>query len=329
MKKTRLFFLTFVLLCGILWCSPIPAIADVGDFSGDSDYGWDSSDYDYDYSWDDDDYDYSWSWDDDDDDYSYSSGYSSGSGSSDFDMSERSKTILGGIIFFGGIAIFIGCKAKKAADSKKYKTGTQAKPVIPGATETPDSELKPISEYMSLDPGFNERAFTEMCTNLYVRMQNAWTTGDFTPMQPYFTDALFKQLSAQLKAKTDKGHTNYVERISVLDSTLRGFKQVGNEDHMIVRLRTRIVDYTEDRDGKLISGSRDREKFMTYEWEIARTSGHVTVKKDGVSKSICPSCGAPIDLNASTRCEYCGSIVSSGDFDWAICSMKGVAQRTL
>ena len=47
-----------------------------------------------------------------------------------------------------------------------------------------------------------------------------------------------------------------------------------------------------------------------------------------LNKIICPSCGAPLDINASARCPYCDSVIQRADHDWVICSIKGVSQVT-
>lgn len=284
----------------------IPARADFGDYSGDSDYGsdWDSGD--------------SWSSNDDwyesrDDDYYYSGSTSYYGGGIDF----------GDIIFFIILIVII----VSIANSRKNKGNTQ-RPVHAGGTFT--TGLRPMSEYTSLDPDFDPRAFTEKLSNLYVKMQNGWTDKDIDPLRPYFTDAMFTQMERQLNAYKTKGYTNYVERIAVLSVVPRGFKQSGGEDHIYVELQARIVDYTlEDATGKLISGDKSREKFMTYEWDLSRASGETTQEETGEEqRSICPACGAPLDINASARCPYCDTVITRQQKDWALCAIKGISQRT-
>ena len=70
---------------------------------------------------------------------------------------------------------------------------------------------------------------------------------------------------------------------------------------------------------------------MVYEWDITRTTGHKTeeVKKDELGRTVCPSCGAPLDINASARCEYCGSVIKSSDHDWVISRITAISQTTL
>lgn len=139
------------------------------------------------------------------------------------------------------------------------KARKKLNPVNTGGVFT--TGLRPMSEYASLDPAFDQQAFAEKLSNLYVKMQNAWTDKDIEPLRPYFTDAIFAQMERQLNAYKVKGYTNYVERIAVLSVKTRGVKQSGGEDHIYVELQTRIVDYTlEDAIGNLVSGNKAREK---------------------------------------------------------------------
>ena len=42
----------------------------------------------------------------------------------------------------------------------------------------------------------------------------------------------------------------------------------------------------------------------------------------------CPNCGAPLDLNATAKCQYCGAVIQSADFDWVLKTIKGISQQT-
>ncbi|MBR0444497.1 MAG: TIM44-like domain-containing protein, partial [Clostridia bacterium] len=149
------------------------------------------------------------------------------------------------------------------------------------------------------------------------------------PLRPYFTDAYFAQMQRQLNALKDSGRTNYVERISVLGVMLRGWMQQEDNDHIIAIVSSRIIDYTlDDRTGALVSGSRTREKFMTYEMDLCRKTGMKSGTHSGLHTINCPNCGAPLDINTTAKCPYCDSIVTVKEHDWAICGIKGLSQRT-
>lgn len=306
MKNLWRVILAWVLCLCLILAVPMAARADVGGFAGDSDYGGSDWGGGSDSDWGDSDW----------------SSSSSGGGGGGFGI----EALVIGII----LIIIIVQSTKKSRGGSSGRSGRSGKrPVAPGASRTPDSQLTPIAQYGALDEGFDAAALSEKLSNWYVRMQNAWQAKDFEPMRPYFTDTLFAQFQRQLNALASAGRTNYVERIAVLGVTLRGYFRRDGQDHIVAELRTRIVDYTvDDKTGAVISGSRTAEKFMTYEWELVRPSGQIT-RKPGQMQSIhCPNCGAPLNINQSAKCEYCGSIITLEDHDFVISAIKGISQRT-
>ncbi len=296
--------LVFVLSL-LLMMLPAFAGADFGDFSGDSDYGgsWDSGS---DWS--------SSSWDSD---YSSGSYYDDDSDVSGIDIG-ISLAVMAAIVVLG-LIIDVSEKRKK----KKQQNKPQ------GAQRTPDSRLQPLGDLAVTDPSFDANAMQEKISNLYVQMQNCWTDKNIESLRPYFTDAFFTQMERQLNGLKSRGLTNHVDRIAVLGVNLRGFYKQGGDEHLIVELRTRIVDYTvQDSDKKLVSGDRNREKFMTYEWDMCRAEGSVTTREGAMQSVSCPGCGAPLSINTTAKCPYCGRVVTLDEHDWALCAIKGISQTT-
>lgn len=305
MKRKAILVLIFALsLCLCLF--PVATSADFGDFSGDSDYGsdWSSSDWSSDSS----------SWD------SGSSWSSSDSYSTSSDGDSDAGFLPTAIVF--AVIVLIGVVMSRSK--------TKNKSVPEGATRTAQESLRPMNEYVQLDPKFDATAFGEKLGNLYVQMQNCWQAKNIESVRPYFTDALYQQMNRQLDALRRNGYTNYVERISVLGVNLRGFRQSDGEDHIIAELRTRIVDYTlNDKTGELVKGDKKKEKFLTYEWELTRASGRTTGAAEEMTVVNCPNCGAPLSINATAKCPYCDSVVTVDAHDWAISAIRGIAQRTV
>ena len=295
-------------LCILLMMLPAFAGADFGDFSGDSDYGgsWDSGS---DWS--------SSSWDSD---YSSGSYYDDDSDVSGIDIG-ISLAVMAAIVVLS--LIFDVSEKRK----KKKQHGAQGRPQ--GAQRTPDSRLQPLGDLAVTDPSFDANAMQEKISNLYVQMQNCWTDKNIESLRPYFTDAFFTQMERQLNGLKSRGLTNHVDRIAVLGVNLRGFYKQGGDEHLIVELRTRIVDYTvQDSDKKLVSGDRNREKFMTYEWDMCRAEGSVTTREGAMQSVSCPGCGAPLSINTTAKCPYCGRVVTLDEHDWALCAIKGISQTT-
>ena len=293
-------------LC-LLFALSLNSFADFGDYAGDSDFGDSFDSYDYD------DYDY----DDDDDDYGGVYVVNGGSSHSGSD-----SPLAGAIIIAVIIAIIVFSKVK---NKKNGKTGN----LPAGATPTAVQALNPIESFKNEDPDFSEAELTQKISNLYVKFQNAWQAKDLEPLRPYLTDSFYAMADRQLDAYRKNRQTNMVERIAVLGVTLSGWKTQGEDDVMVARLRTRIVDYViDDKTRNVVRGSNTAEKFMEYEWLLTRKHGVKTGVNSGMTVQNCPNCGAPVNINKTAKCEYCDCIITVDSTDWAVSEIKGISQRT-
>ncbi len=318
----RIGILLLVLLLVVCACLYGPRLlrkvgADLGGFSGGSDYGggsdwgggsgWGSSDWG------------SSSWDSDDHGGGF---YFFPIGSS----SDGDGGTMGNLLFYVIIIlILVMIFSRKSHHGSAPHAGQAA-----GAQRTPDSKLTPMGEYGKLDPNFSASDMQEKLSNVYVQMQNGCTARNIEALRPYFTDALYQQFDRQIKSLIANKQINYVERIAVLDVNLRGFFQEGGDDHLVAELKTRITDYTVAEDtGKLVSGSKTAEKFMTYEWDLSRPTGTLTEAEGETTERHCPNCGAPLSVNESAKCPYCDTVITFRDHDWTIYAVKGIAQRTV
>ncbi len=288
-KKTKLMFLMLRCLCfALILFVPMTAHADFGNFAGSRDYG---------------------------------GGSGGGSFDGDFDLAMEVLTWIIAIIAVVVLMIYYLIKDKVTGgkilgDQAQYKTSD-------------GMELRTMAEFKAMDTGFDEGAFREQLSNLYVQLQQFWHEKDIEPMRPYLTDAFFNQSERQLNDLRQKNQTPCTERIAVLAVSPRGFYQSGGMDHMVVKVSTRIVAYiVDDRTGNVISGDRNREKFMEYEWDLCRESGIITNQTDGLNSVICPQCGAPLNINQSAKCPYCGSIITVTNRSWALNNIKGLSQES-
>ncbi len=305
MKRFRILLAVLLLLVFVIGTAH--SFADVGDFSGDSDYG--GGDYSGGSDWGGSDYSGS--------DWGDSSDTGGGSGNS------RST----GITVFFLLAAFYVLLFLLRMKKQSHRPASTVQPYIGGV----DTTLLPISKLVEKDPHFSEPAVCDKISNLYVQMQNAWTAKNWEPMRPHFSDALYNQLKRQLDQYIEKGQTNYVDRIAVLSVTLNGWRTDGQTDSLIARVQTRIVDYVfDDATGSLVRGSTSAEKFMTYEYTLTRSSGVLTPGPDvaAAAQTTCPTCGAVIDVNNTARCPYCRNVLQAATYDWVISNIKGISQQT-
>ena len=288
-------FLSFTLAVVFLFGLVHTAEADFGDYGGSSDYGDSGSDWGSDWS-------------------------SGGSGS--YSGSSGSFGVPGMIFTSIGFYFLV---IRPMMKGSKGSTTQKAHP--PGAART--TGLRPLSDIYNTDPNFSEAGITQRLSNLYVQMQNCWQAKDLLTLRGDFTDQQYAQFDRQLQRYRAEAQTNIIERIAILGVDLRGIKQDDRNDILVANMRTRIVDYViDDKTGSVIRGSNTAEKFMEYEWTLIRPRGSQTKQQSADEAFICPNCSAPININQSAQCPYCGSIVTKTDYDWVISEIKGLSQRT-
>lgn len=257
---------------------------------------------------------------------SYSGSSSSHYDDGDFDIVDLIAAVIIVVLVFGKGFIPLNIFPRKSKSSKNPRHSGKSQPA--GASRTLQSQLQPISELQKRDPAFSAAAVEEMIANVYVQMQQAWTAGDFEPMRPYFSNTLFSQFSSQLEALTKQGKVNHVDNIAVLETQVRGWYDTNGYEYLVMKVRTRITDYTLDKNGKVVSGRTDAELFMEYEYTLGRTAGVKTGQVGQTQADSCPHCGAPINLAQSAKCTYCGSVIESNRFTWVITAIKGISQQT-
>lgn len=277
--------------------------ADLGDFGGDGDYGG-GGDFGG-------------------DDFGGGFDFDAGSRSSGDSDGEFDPVVT--VIVLGAFAVYAVILIVK-----NKRTGGSSSKFAPGATPTPDENIMPIENYTALDPKFDAAALEQKLSNLYVQMQQNWTAKDISPLRPYFSDSLFAQLERQLDTYRVSKRTNYVERIAVLDVSLRGYYRQAGSDHIIADVCARITDYVlSDTTGEIVSGSKTAEKIMTYEYDLIRPSGKTSDSENDTHVTNCPNCGAPVNINRTAKCPYCDSIITVDHQTFVINNIKGVSQRTL
>ena len=96
-------------------------------------------------------------------------------------------------------------------------------------------------------------------------------------------------------------------------------------EYLTVYLQARMRDYIiDEKTRQVLMGNPNVDCYMQYLMKFTRKNG---VKTDPAAASniiACPHCGAPTQITSAGKCEYCGFIVTTGDYDWVLCDMQAV-----
>ena len=259
-----------------------------------------------------------------------SSSSSSGSySSSDWDSGSSSgsgSVSLGGLIIFA-IIIAISIYIKKHGGNINDLNSVDGITKMATNMLNLDDNTKAVAEQIrENDPMFSEDNFLSWTKEVFIKLQNAWTKKDWKIIRPFESNELFEQHNSQLQEFIDKGRTNIVERINVTNATLYSFKQDGDKETLKVTLKAVMRDYIiDDQTKKVLEGNPNVDQYMTYRLTFIRKNG-VKTKQGTSNKSTtnCPNCGAPTQITSAGQCEYCGSVITTGEHDWVLANLEGV-----
>jgi hypothetical protein len=165
------------------------------------------------------------------------------------------------------------------------------------------------------DPSFDWNAFTQRVALTFAEMQTGWSARDLSNVRPFVSDNLFQSqaywidLYVQARARniTEGAHITRIDLANVLSDK--------HFDAITIRMFATSTDYTISDDGKLLSGSKSRQRAYSEYWTFIRGAGKVGPTKTTPN---CPNCGAPLNVNQAGTCEYCKVKVTTGEFDWVL-----------
>ena len=122
----------------------------------------------------------------------------------------------------------------------------------------------------------------------------------------------------------------YIDNILALESdtidyaNLYDYKITGDKEILVIKLNSRMQDYIIDATTKkVLRGDPKIERTNTYLLTFERKLGVKT--KPGtieVNTTNCPNCGAPTQITSSGECEYCGSIITTGEYNWCLANLE-------
>ncbi len=183
-----------------------------------------------------------------------------------------------------------------------------------------DNTASVAAQIQANDPNFSSDKFIGFAREVFMKIQEAWTTKDWKPIRPFESENLFNQHKQQLDEYIRLGKTNVIEKIGIKHCSLNSFREDGEKEILVVWLNAIMRDYViDDATKKVLESDPGRDWYMRYEMVFNRKAGVKTdPTRKGNSVTNCPNCGAPTEITSSGQCPYCGSVVTNGEHDWVL-----------
>jgi len=165
------------------------------------------------------------------------------------------------------------------------------------------------------DPSVTWQTFTTRMVHVFGALQVAWSGRDPLQIRPYVSDNLFQSMLYWIDLYVAERCRNVTENARILRIDLAKVTSDKHYDAITVRLFATSIDYTISDDGKLLSGSKSRQRTYSEYWTWIRGTARRGQSRGDVS---CPNCGAALRIGMAGTCEYCRVKVTAGEFDWVL-----------
>jgi hypothetical protein len=165
-------------------------------------------------------------------------------------------------------------------------------------------------------PDFSWGEFQARARLIFDELQAAWSDQNWERARPHETDNLFQMHQYWINAYQRQRLRNMLDKCQVTALQPVKIKEDQFYNAITLRIGAQGYDYTVDESGKVVSGSPKKLRYWSEYWTFIRSRN---AKPSAARADLnCPNCGAPLKVNNSGVCEFCGGKITSGDFDWVL-----------
>jgi len=235
--------------------------------------------------------------------------------------------LLAGIIIVG-LIIYYFVKKRKNNGNTDWTRENQAveRQAEADAARMYDTSKEVAARIQETDPAFSADKFTAWAREVFMKIQEAWSARDWKPIRPFESEELFSQHNAQLNEYIRNNKINVIEKIAIKRCSLKDFHVDGDKEVLTIYLFAIMRDYVIDATTRqVLESDPGRDWYMKYEMVFNRKVGVKThAGTSNKSTTNCPNCGAPTEITSAGQCEYCGSVITTGEHDWVLTDIHAI-----
>ncbi len=166
------------------------------------------------------------------------------------------------------------------------------------------------------DPALNTEILEDRASLIFWKWIEAQSHGEPKRLAKLCTGDYLAQLGSELDGLKKRGRRKVFLECAVGAATVKllrpepdGFDQA----HVEIRWSARMGIGPEDQKPPELPSVPQRWMFT-----LVRRSGAATNTANGMSTNRCPQCNAPLTDSLTSRCDFCGSELGSGQRDWIL-----------
>lgn len=178
-----------------------------------------------------------------------------------------------------------------------------------------------VEEFRNIDSTFNESMFITKVNNIFVKLFTAIMLDKLDTVDHFINDEVYDAANNILNNVKSNGWRQMYDELNVKESKITNI-EVNNDVYIInVYLQSRYMDYIINLgNGSLVSGNNSSRIQVDYNLTFTKKSNAM---KQGIIRK-CPGCGAPVNVNTSGICDYCGTSYNQEDYDWVLVKLEKI-----
>lgn len=176
-----------------------------------------------------------------------------------------------------------------------------------------------LTEYKSIDTTFNESMFITKVNNIFVKVFTSIMMDKLNEVDHFVSDEVMQYAQSILDNAKNQDCRQMYDELNVKDSQIVNVEVKQDVYEIKVFLQSRYMDYIINlSNGSVISGDDTRRIKVDYNLTFTKK---IDAMEQGITRK-CPTCRAPLSVNTSGVCEYCGSIYNQEDYDWVLTKLE-------
>jgi len=165
--------------------------------------------------------------------------------------------------------------------------GSSSVPPVPPPPVTPlhpvNTLEQGLAEIRLNDPGFDEKYFLEVASDVFFKVQAGWMRRDLTAYRQLLGSQLAAEYDRHFARMKELGQTNKLESIAVRKVEIVGAGSDNGEDFVTVFFTANLLDYTvDDKTGAVVEGSMTDPVKFAEKWTWARPIRTEDWKLEGI-----------------------------------------------
>ncbi|MCL2754776.1 MAG: TIM44-like domain-containing protein [Oscillospiraceae bacterium] len=181
------------------------------------------------------------------------------------------------------------------------------------------------------DPNFSASDLCAFARTVYMDIETAFSSRDMTAVRPVIHDNLYFTAEKQVQSKIASGTRQYYDRMVVNTAYLTSYAKDAQYEYVTLYVNARRIEWHEDeKTGKIIRGDKTTRWDLRYKMKFMRSIACVTKEASGeLMGHRCPKCFAEIKISSSGVCEFCESVVTTGQYSWVLSEYGTIRNDTV